>query len=273
MSSKAIPPAPLPTTSPRSPPTANTEKSKILKSERAKSSTAASNTSSSTKEETAVAVAGKYILTVVIKNCKITGGGVQHRGFVEMTINNEVVHTTQSLHSPWTFEEQVVRHFTCLEDIDIGFAVYKKKWTSSGFKLVGTHHCKLADISGQLNKGPIIQACKLCAAKRNLSLGGMLALDFCLDAPQDCSKEEKKEEKKRSETVAGCVLCVTCDFDNKGVGEAIKTTVFVLALVLLAANAIYSIRCGRANGSIETRMEVLMNKLVQTLSPTIAVTQ
>lgn len=252
--------------SPRSP---NESKSvKILKSEREKSSTAASNTSSLTKQENAADVTGKYTLSVVIKNTKITGGGMQHRGFVEMTINNEVVHTTQSLHSPWVFEEQVVRHFAALDDIDIGFAVYKKKWTSSGFKLVGTYHTWLADLSAQLNKGPKILSCKLCAAKRNLSLGGTLEIDFCLEALQDSRKEEKLEVKKRSETVAGCVLCVTCDFDNKCVGEVIKTTVFVLALVLLVANTIYGMRCGKVNGLIETRMAALMDKLVHTLSPT-----
>jgi hypothetical protein len=54
--------------------------------------------------------------------------------------------------------------------------MYKKRWTSEGFKLVGSAQFPLSDLAEKLNKGPVHKVMNLIANKRNITLSGTLQL-------------------------------------------------------------------------------------------------
>lgn len=122
-----------------------------------------------------------YELTVLVKKGCINGGGLPHTAHVVTTIGDEVLNKTAEIASPYFWNEKIVKKFPSLEPvvpIIISFALYKKRWTSPGHKLVGTVQFPLSDLLGILNKGPVEKQFNLFANRRNLTMNGSLILSL-----------------------------------------------------------------------------------------------
>jgi hypothetical protein len=120
-----------------------------------------------------------YELKINVKKGVVVGGGLANNAYVEVWIDGMLVETTASVPSPPEWNKEVIKEFDTLEPatpIIISFSMYKKRWTSEGFKLVGSAQFPLSDLAEKLNKGPVHKVMNLIARKRNITLSGTLQL-------------------------------------------------------------------------------------------------
>ncbi|RYH28847.1 hypothetical protein EON65_10600, partial [archaeon] len=118
-----------------------------------------------------------FTLTIIIKRGNVVGGGLPNGLHVITSIGDEVVNKTPDVQAPYYFNETVTKAFETLEPlvpVIISFAMYKKRWTSPGYKLVGTIQFPLSDLRGVLNKGSVEKQFNLLSNRRNLTLHGSL---------------------------------------------------------------------------------------------------
>ena len=126
-------------------------------------------------------------LIIEIKKGIIYGGGLPHDSYVETVINGEVFDTTAPKNPP-EWNKVVTKPLPEILDgsMIILFAVYKKRWTAPGFKLVGTVEFSLDDLINDIRKfsksndespcGSINKEVIIKANKKNLTLSGSLYL-------------------------------------------------------------------------------------------------
>lgn len=120
-----------------------------------------------------------YELKINVKKGVVVGGGLANNAYVEVWIDGMLVETTASVPSPPEWNKEIIKEFDSLEPatpIIISFSMYKKRWTSEGFKLVGSAQFPLSDLAEKLNKGPVHKVMNLVANKRNITLSGTLQL-------------------------------------------------------------------------------------------------
>jgi hypothetical protein len=120
-----------------------------------------------------------YELKINIKRGTVIGGGLANNTYVEVWIDGMLVETTPSVPSPPEWNRKVSQEFDTLEPatpIIISFSMYKKRWTSEGYKLVGSAQFSLADLSEKLNKGPQLKTVNLIASRKNITLSGSLQI-------------------------------------------------------------------------------------------------
>lgn len=122
-----------------------------------------------------------YELKINVRKGVIIGGGLANNAYVEVWIDGMLVETTASVPSPPEWNKEVVKEFDTLEPttpIVISFSMYKKRWTSEGFKLVGSAQISLTDMIEKLGKGPVTRVLSLTASKRNITLSGTLHIVY-----------------------------------------------------------------------------------------------
>eukprot|EP01031_Cornospumella_fuschlensis_P033515 gene33515-40549_t len=80
-----------------------------------------------------------YTLKIGIKRGNIVGGGLPNGMHVITSIGDEIVNKTADVQAPYYFNETITKVFDVLEPVVpviISFSMYKKRWTSPGYKLV-----------------------------------------------------------------------------------------------------------------------------------------
>lgn len=120
-----------------------------------------------------------YELKLNVKRGTVVGGGLANNAYVEVWIDGMLVETTASVPSPPEWNKEVIKEFDTLEPatpIIVALSMYKKRWTSEGFKLVGSAQFPLSDLTEKLNKGPMVKMVSLIASKKNITLSGTLQL-------------------------------------------------------------------------------------------------
>ncbi len=93
-----------------------------------------------------------YELRITVKSGNITGGGLPHDSFVEVSVDGKLIETTETAPPPPEWNKLVVKKLSKIEPLTpiiISFSVYKKRWTSHGYKLVGTVQFPLSDLYGE----------------------------------------------------------------------------------------------------------------------------
>jgi hypothetical protein len=120
----------------------------------------------------------KFEVVFEIHRSFLSGGGLNHLAHVTLEIDGEELFRTADQPSPPVWNEKVPIYFSdLLSSIasNITFAVYKKRWTSSGYKLVGTHNIPVSDLLGVVDKSTLEKVdVDLTPNKRNLTLHGNL---------------------------------------------------------------------------------------------------
>lgn len=120
-----------------------------------------------------------YEFVMEVKSAHISGGGLPHDSYVEIFVNDKKYDNTEILPPPPTWNKTFTYAFPSMDaasSVPISFAVYKKRWTSQGYKLVGTLTFQLSDYYGSVNKEPIEKSFELKQNKRNVSLSGSILL-------------------------------------------------------------------------------------------------
>jgi hypothetical protein len=137
-----------------------------------------------------------YELKINVKKGVVVGGGLANNAYVEVWIDGMLVETTASVPSPPEWNKEVIKDFDTLEPatpIIISFSMYKKRWTSEGYKLVGTAQMSLSDMADKLNKGPVNKVLNLNANKRNITLSGTLQIVYELRDLRPADDEYTRE--------------------------------------------------------------------------------
>ena len=123
-------------------------------------------------------------LVIEIKSASIFGGGLPHDVYVETVIDGEIVDTTAPK-NPAEWNKTVTKALPISTNISmiILFAVFKKRWTATGYKLVGTVEFTLENLIGDLRnslsntlEGSITKEFTIAPNKKNLTLSGYLTL-------------------------------------------------------------------------------------------------
>lgn len=120
-----------------------------------------------------------YEFVMEVKSAHISGGGLPHDSYVEIFINDKKFDNTEILPPPPTWNKTFTYAFPTLDaasSVPISFAVYKKRWTSHGYKLVGTLTFQLSDYYASVGKEPVEKTFELKQNKRNVSLSGNILL-------------------------------------------------------------------------------------------------
>lgn len=120
-----------------------------------------------------------YELKINVKKGTVNGGGLANNAYVEVWIDGMLVETTASVPSPPEWNKEIIKDFDTLDTatpIVISFTMYKKRWTSEGFKLVGSCQFLLSEIEDKLNKGPVNKNLTLVAGKKNITLSGTISI-------------------------------------------------------------------------------------------------
>lgn len=147
------------------------------------------NTPSSSSRSTSAAVPAKnyslekgdYELIVKIGRGEVSGGGLKNVVHVNVEVDGELVFSTEDRESPPVWNQEFKLFLDDLEPATptiVLFSAYKKRWTSPGYKLVGTALLTSSSLSQLLNKGRVEQTVYLMQDRRNLTLHGSLQLSF-----------------------------------------------------------------------------------------------
>ncbi len=124
-----------------------------------------------------------YELKIIVKSGHVHGGGLPNDTFVEVFIDGELFDTTPVAAPHHDWNQVMTKKFSKIvttTPIILSFSVYKKRWTSVGFKLVGTVSFPLSDLCGIVNKGLVEKTYDLLSNRKNLTLCGNLLLEFDL---------------------------------------------------------------------------------------------
>jgi len=229
----------------------------------------------------------------------VHGGGLANNSYVEVWIDGMLIETTPSVPSPPEWNKEVTKEFDTLDHITpvaISFCMYKKRWTSEGFKLVGSAQFLLSDIASKLNKGPTTKNMSLIASKKNITLSGTITVEVELTGgpPADDEVEEYSREKKLANRASmrltrtnntfskvfsiltppkaeECTdepkeLCAVSKayryvfhFDNQVFGRFVKVVVLALWLVLLKYNMDMWLNMKEKTHTIDDRLQNIIN--------------
>jgi hypothetical protein len=124
-----------------------------------------------------------YELTIIIKKGTVRGGGLANSAHVVTSIDGIEIHKTSDAASPPQWNQTIVKRMQEVQRTDpivLGFSVYKKRWTSSGYKLVGSTQFQLSELLPSLNKDPVEKEIQLNTNRLNLTLSGTLSLSLQL---------------------------------------------------------------------------------------------
>ena len=186
-----------------------------------------------------------YECIIDIKKASIFGGGLPHDSYVETVIDGEIFDTTVPKNPP-EWNKTITKSFPAILNgsVIILFAVYKKRWTAPGYKLVGTVEFTLDDLINDIRKaktnddnsicGEIAKDFSIKANKRNITLSGSLSLR--LELKQHFFLKEKVGKnpvKDQNEVIEGqsglpkrtdgrrnfVELCGPTNIDLKGIGH------------------------------------------------------
>ena len=145
-----------------------------------------------------------YDLIIEVKRATVLGGGLPHDSYVETFINGQIFDITfPRFPAEWN---KVLTTKSCSTNFDgsapmvLLFAVYKKRWTSNGFKLVGTVEFSLDDLKDQIRTscnlesnnfiGSITKDYPLKSNTKNLTLSGSLFLRLELKHGDNLRREQ-----------------------------------------------------------------------------------
>ncbi len=139
-----------------------------------------------------------YELKITVKSSDIHGGGLPNDSFVEVSIDGTLLETTESAPPPSEWNKLIIKKFSEIDPLTpiiVSFSVYKKRWTSQGFKLVGTVSFPLSELYNIINKGPTDRVLELISNRRNVTLSGTLSVTL-----------EMVQEDKRRQSLAGMLM-------------------------------------------------------------------
>lgn len=179
-------------------------------------------------------------LTILLKKANTYGGGLQNTTYIETKIGNNLLsHKTEAIQPPFDFDETLIANIpsTSFESEALTFTVWKKKWTSKGFKVVGSFDIPLIELYPIIGKETTTKKCELASLTKNL--GGDIEIDLTLEeAPYGkiIGMIAPHVERKRSETFCGKALGVLVDFDNKYTDRNVKLIFSIASIIFFALN-------------------------------------
>jgi hypothetical protein len=123
-----------------------------------------------------MATTSKYVVSIHLKKGSIHGGGLPNQSYVEIYLDATLLHTSAKSSPPHAFNQTFDLEFAGVHKRLIVFKVYKKRWTSSGFKVVGSIVLPVEDLLPHMDNGPFDKEMHIVANRKNLTLGGSLHL-------------------------------------------------------------------------------------------------
>ncbi len=175
---------------------------------------------------------GALSLGIYLNRATIFGGGLQNSAFVEVSFDGKVYYTSEDTYPPewnvfFVIELRDYRPSSLLK-----FTVWKKRWTSSGHKVVGTISFAMSTLKVQFcNKGRMRRWLDLVPAERNVTLTGSLSFDIELTDnlmlhstadhvhSDDVDKRERTESEWQMWAPSGGSGASCADDDDKGAFE------------------------------------------------------
>ncbi len=146
-----------------------------------------------------------YELKLIVKRGHVTGGGLPHDSFVEVKVDGVLIETTQTVAPGVDYNKVVIKKFASVGPTsveNISFSVFKKRWTSEGFKLVGTLTIPL--VFFYLHMTPNRRTEKtfdLDKNKNNLTLTGNLLISWELNKCEIVVVEQKRVSHSQSNSL------------------------------------------------------------------------
>lgn len=173
-------------------------------------------------------MASTFTLSILLKKGTIKGGGLPNQSYVEILLDSKVVHKTKPAPPPHNFNDSYVMNLENLSNHVITFTVYKKRWTSSGFKMVGDIIVPINDLLPDLNKGEFEKDMPIVASKKNMTLGGSLQFQLKFEEVQSDSLIEELPIIPIVKNWAESIISSLTEFSNPSL-----TKIAVLGLGLI----------------------------------------
>jgi len=201
-----------------------------------------------------------YELVISVKRANITGGGLPNSSYVEIYIDGALMETTDVAPPPAEWNNHIIKGFHKLEPptpIIISFSVYKKKWTSSGFKLVGSTQFPLTDLINKLNIGPIDKVFSLSTPKKNLSMSGAILVGLELYETKANIQDTDDKMNKFKGPFFAILYRIFFDFKNIVFGRLVKMLLLILWLLLLLKGYYQMISIQKSVSHFESSADVI----------------
>lgn len=123
-----------------------------------------------------------YDFDISICKGNIVGGSITTAIQVMTTIDGHIVHTTEGKPWPAIWDEHITHRFNTLQPttpVLLTFSLYRKRFTTKAWKLVGSVHFSLHEFVRLVNKGPIQQDFQVILNQKSLiTFSGSITLKF-----------------------------------------------------------------------------------------------
>lgn len=124
----------------------------------------------------------RYQFNVEVCKGNITAGSIPTSIQVMTTIDGHIVNTTEGKPWPATWNEHITHYFHTLQPttpVLISFSLYRRRFTTKSWKLVGSAHFSLHDFTKFINKGSFQQEFQVILNRKSLmTFSGTLHLKF-----------------------------------------------------------------------------------------------
>eukprot|EP01033_Poteriospumella_lacustris_P007227 gene7227-5202_t len=124
----------------------------------------------------------RYQFNVEVCKGNITAGSIPTSIQVMTTIDGHIVNTTEGKPWPATWNEHITHYFHTLQPttpVLISFSLYRRRFTTKSWKLVGSVHFSLHDFIKFINKGSFQQEFQVILNRKSLmTFSGTLQLKF-----------------------------------------------------------------------------------------------
>ena len=206
-----------------------------------------------------------YIVEITVRRGTVIGGGLPNNAYAEVYLDGKLQLTTKTVPSQPEWNEHVSIYLADLEPpspVLVGFSLYKKRWTSSGFKLVGSMNFPLTDHLEDLNKGPVQKELHLHSNRRNLTLYGTLFITIEIKKSEDgspCEDTTADPKRERGYFIRRAISFLSMgyltpetsldtldsmagyyhdsvDFENEELGHAVMLSLVIIFVIAILRN-------------------------------------
>jgi hypothetical protein len=120
-----------------------------------------------------------YELRINIKKAVVVGGGLPNLCFTEVFFDEQLYCSTEIVQPPLEWNKSIMKKWSNLGGFQpktFSFRVFKKKWTASGYKMVGHVDFTVDEFLILANKPLMEKEYALISNKRHLTLSGSILL-------------------------------------------------------------------------------------------------
>ena len=138
-----------------------------------------------------------FELLVNILSGSSSGGGLKSQIYVETFYNDKLIDTSEVTVAGTPINRKILKSLPAdvgaITDSVLSFSMYKKRWTSDGYKLVGTLDISLSNYIPLLNKESNAREHSLISARKNVTLTGVLTLRISLNEIETLSSKSPQK--------------------------------------------------------------------------------